>query len=306
MMIRKPFFLLLLLLTCANVGAFESENSAMNFAWDYAKKNIESVDGYNVGILMSDIDTIINMETIVLPPKEPYVVYDTILVPSGYFVIGIESRDFFSGGCNPYTLLYASKEDSTYMTIDACGDFMKLNNCQQPFKNMFTRQMAIDTLIANLSDFVGDSNCILYLRKEKTDSLFAPLWNFLIESKSDTFLISYIKDIYYDDKPHYMIEQEKTYDVNDYEIIYSRQNGGIDNFESRKRSVVYQNPTSEIVRICLDNCSICLCSMDGRELKCADSNQLLISEFSSGLYLLKVKKNGLVFYEKLMVCKNAK
>ena len=67
MMIRKNFFLLLLLLlTCVNVTAFESENSAINFAWDYAKKNIESIDGYNVGILMSEIDTIINMETIIL------------------------------------------------------------------------------------------------------------------------------------------------------------------------------------------------------------------------------------------------
>ena len=304
MMIRKNFFLLLLLLlTCVNVTAFESENSAINFAWDYAKKNIESIDGYNVGILMSEIDTIINMETIILPPKEPFVVYDTILVPPGYYVIGIESREMFSGGCNPYTLLYASKEDSTYITIDACGDFMNIYNCQKPFENMFTRQTAIDTLIANLSDFVGDSNCIMYMKKEETDSLFAPLWNFLIESKSDTFLISYIKDIYFDDKPHYIIEQNKQYDINDYEKVYFRQNGGIDNLGSREKNVVYPNPTSEIVRIDLDNCSACLCTMDGCELKCVDSNQLLISEFPSGLYLLKVMRNDLIHYEKLIVRK---
>ena len=162
---------------------------------------------------------------------------------------------------------------------------------------------ALQEATANLSDFVGDSNCIMYMKKEETDSLFAPLWNFLIESKSDTFLISYIKDIYFDDKPHYIIEQNKQYDINDYEKVYFRQNGGIDNLGSREKNVAYPNPTSEIVRIDLDNCSACLCTMDGCELKCVDSNQLLISEFPSGLYLLKVMRNDLIYYEKLIVRK---
>lgn len=294
-MMLKKLFCLIFLVTFANANAFKNEESALNFAWDYANKNLYHGDnGFRVGILMSEIDTIINEELVFFDPENIYSIFDTIPVPTNHFVIGIERNDMISGGCQPYTLIFASKIDSSYKIVDACGHFIDGYKCNIPYRKMFTRQNAIDTLKANLNDLIGNKNANVYLSIEKNESSFITSnWNFLIESKSDTILVSYIKEMLDNDNPFVIIEHGGTYDVENFEYLYSYQSDDVKNLASKKSNLVFPNPVSDEINVLIEtSCTLSLFSCDGKLIKKEKGSSMKVSEIPSGMYQIMISKDG--------------
>ncbi|MEE1085461.1 MAG: T9SS type A sorting domain-containing protein [Paludibacteraceae bacterium] len=299
----KHLLLLLALMLNTVAFAFESEESAINFAWDYAKKNIKTGEyGYRVGIVMSEIDTIINIHDIMLSPEKHEVTYDTIIVPKGYYVIGIDRNQMYEGAeCQPYTLLYASKKDSTYIIEETCGNFMNDSICYKPYRKMFTRQEAIDTMMANLDSYVGSSNCNVYIYEENKDSSFTKLyWQFLIESKTDTILAYYLKDLMFDSVFNLNVKENVIFNIDDYNLIFSRQNGDVDEYGSVKEYMVYPNPVVDVINVDIDNCSLSLFSNEGKLIKKSGKSRMDISELPSGVYLLEISREGKSVVKKII------
>ena len=283
--------------------AFESEESAINFAWEYARKNVETGKyGYRVGIVMSEIDTIINIHDIMLSPEKYEVTYDTIIVPKGYYVIGIDRNQMYEGAeCQPYTLLYVSKKDSTYMIEETCGNFMNDSICYKPYRKMFTRQEAIDTMMSNLDNYVGSSNCNVYIFEENKDSSFTKLyWQFLIESKSDTIIAYYLKDLMSDSVFNLNVKENVIFNIEDYNLIFSRQNGDVDEYGSAKEYMVYPNPVVDVVNVDIDNCSLSLFSNEGKLIKKSVESRMDMSELPSGMYLLEISRDGKSVVKKII------
>ena len=299
----KHLLLILALMLQTVSFAFESEESAINFAWEYARKNVETGKyGYRVGIVMSEIDTIINIHDIMLSPEKYEVTYDTIIVPKGYYVIGIDRNQMYEGAeCQPYTLLYVSKKDSTYMIEETCGNFMNDSICYKPYRKMFTRQEAIDTMMSNLDNYVGSSNCNVYIFEENKDSSFTKLyWQFLIESKSDTIIAYYLKDLMSDSVFNLNVKENVIFNIEDYNLIFSRQNGDVDEYGSAKEYMVYPNPVVDVVNVDIDNCSLSLFSNEGKLIKKSVESRMDMSELPSGMYLLEISRDGKSVVKKII------
>ncbi len=304
----KNIFCVVFLLASIAINAFENENSALNFAWDYARKNIEPEGpiGYRIGVLTQNVEFIVNVNITVLPPEEPQVFLDTIYIPQDNYVIGIEKNIGHFGGCQPYTLLFLSKKDSSYSAVESCGDFLNGYNCDIPFQNMMTRVSVVDTLLSNLDDFINGGACNVYMLDDiASDTLeISPYWQFLIERGSDGGAVSvaFSKELGIENKWYYSSEVISYPDsIVGYSLVYSRQDGAVGDIDSEFLYEIYPNPTSTFVNVCLEGSSVCLYSIDGKKLKCEDSNKIDVSEYSSGNYLLKITKDDACRYQRLII-----
>lgn len=302
------FYCILFLLTGIAVNAFENKNSALNFAWDYAKKNIESHGhyGYRIGILSQNVEFIVNREITVLPPEEPQVVYDTIYVPQEHYVIGIEDNIRCVGGCQPYTLLFLSKKDSSYYKVESCGDFLNDYDCDIPFQNLLTREGVVDSLLSNLKDIVNEGEYDVYIYDDKAaDTLeISSFWQFLVQQSSDSnaIMIYYYKELGPENRTCYLSEEiPYTGSKVGYTLLYPQLNVAVENIDSDFMYEIYPNPASTFVNVCLQGASVCLYGMNGEKLKCEDGNVIDVSEYPSGVYLLKITKDNICRYQRLIV-----
>ena len=86
-----------------------------------------------------------------------------------------------------------------------------------------------------------------------------------------------------------------------YSFVYSRQDGAVGDVDSDFMYEVYPNPASTFVNVRLEGAIVCLYSIDGKKLKCEDSNKIDISEYSSGIYILKITKDDVCRYQRLII-----
>ncbi|MBO7429023.1 MAG: T9SS type A sorting domain-containing protein, partial [Paludibacteraceae bacterium] len=63
---------------------------------------------------------------------------------------------------------------------------------------------------------------------------------------------------------------------------------------------VHPNPASDAVYVSIDECSLSLFADDGKLLKSAIGNVMSIRELQSGLYLLKITKDGRSAIQKII------
>ena len=130
-------------------------------------------------------------------------------------------------------------------------------------------------------------------------------WNFIVETQKDTcYIIKYWKDKEYgiivDFVPVPIVCNTDWSNEKGLSLVFSRQNGDVEEYGSVKEYMVYPNPVVDVVNVEIEDCSLSLFSNEGKLIKRAEEPQMNISELPLGTYLLEISKEGKSIVKKII------
>ena len=303
--------------------AFESADSALDFVYEYASDTLWGIKltdytcMYHVGTMKHDVDTIINCRNVYENSESVGLVSDTFVVPQGHYVFFITPPDnfIFEGKSPCVSYIFLSKKDSSYTVIDTIGNpecFMEWDTVRADGR--LTKNQAIED-ISHSIDYYTQANPQIYdvyLIEDTTNFsaidnvnrlryLYEDLdkaWNFIIDTHEDTCL----HVIYWRNREGYFVigsmiaapfyTQTDLSSIDGFTKVISKNVDAVRDIKSELNVSVYPNPASDVVHVSIDGCSLSLFANDGKLQKCAVGDIMPIKDLRSGLYFLKITKEG--------------
>lgn len=315
----RHFLLYLSLMISSASFAFESSDSALDFVYEYASDSIPSFYDYyyRVGVMEHDVDTIINYRGLYENNELIGSASDTFFVPQDHYAFFITTpENFVYDDQSPYvTYLFLSKQDSSYQKIDTVGIPERLTEWDiVRIDGRLSRKQAIEDishrinyytqanpqiydvyLIEDTTNFsaIDNADRLRYLHEDMNKA-----WNFIIDTHEDTCLhVRYARDR---EGTYAMIDmiaapfytQTDLSTIDGFTKVISKNVDGVRDIKSELNVSVYPNPASDAIHVSIDGCSLFLFADDGKLLKSTVGNVMSIRELQSGLYLLKITKDG--------------
>ena len=303
--------------------AFESADSALDFVYEYASDTLWGIKltdytcMYHVGTMKHDVDTIINCRNVYENSESVGLVSDTFVVPQGHYVFFITPPDnfIFEGKSPCVSYIFLSKKDSSYTVIDTIGNpecFMEWDTVRADGR--LTKNQAIED-ISHSIDYYTQANPQIYdvyLIEDTTNFsaidnvnrlryLYEDLdkaWNFIIDTHEDTCL----HVIYWRNREGYFVigsmiaapfyTQTDLSSIDGFTKVISKNVDAVRDIKSELNVSAYPNPASDVVHVSIDGCSLSLFANDGKLQKCAVGDIMPIKDLRSGLYFLKITKEG--------------
>ena len=303
--------------------AFESADSALDFVYEYASDTLwgfELTDyrcSYTVGVMEHDVDTIINYRGLYENNELIGSASDTFFVPQDHYVFFITTPyNIIFERQSPYVkYIFLSKQDSSYKVIDTIGipeRLTKWDIVRTDGRTTKTQAIASLTnkiefytqkespiydvyLIEDTSNFsdIDNVNRLRYLHEDLDKA-----WNFIIDTHEDTCLhVRYARDR---EGTYAMIDmiaapfytQTDLSTIDGFTKVISKSVDGVRDIKSELEVSIHPNPASDAVYVSIDECSLSLFADDGKLLKSTVGNVMSIRELQSGLYFLKITKDG--------------
>ena len=319
----KHLLLLLALMLQTVSFAFDKE-SAIDFVYEYSGDSLWGIpmpEGYDykVGIIERDIDTLYNSWDVYEGEDSVETKVDTILVPKDNYVFFVTVPDnfIFKGQSKFLSYLFLSKNDSSFVVIDTvgyperfcCWDTIREDGrvlkkeAIHDVSNMIDREMG--TIDYNLYIVEDKSNMKICNLSGESIALYNDSWNFIIETQKDTsYLFCYWKDKEYGTYvvfvPVPIVCNTDWSNEKGLSLVFSRQNGDVEEYGSVKEYMVYPNPVSDVVNVEIEDCTLSLFSNEGKLIKRIEESQMNISELPSGTYLLEILKEGKSIVKKII------
>lgn len=319
----KHLLLILALMLQTVSFAFDKE-SAIDFVYEYSGDSLWGIkmpEGYcyKVGLIERDIDTLYNSWDVYEGEDSVETRVDTILVPKDNYVFFVTVPENFIVKRHSQFLSYffLSKKDSSFSVIDTfgyperfcCWDTIREDGRVLKSEAVYDVPKMVDrkfgTIDYNLYIVEDTSKMEIYNLSGDTVVLYNDSWNFIVETQKDTsYLFCYWKDKEYgiivDFVPVPIICKMDLSKGEGLSLVYSRQNGDVDEYGSAKEYMVYPNPVVDVVNVDIDNCSLSLFSNEGKLIKKSVESRMDMSELPSGMYLLEISRDGKSVVKKII------
>ncbi|MBS7363469.1 MAG: T9SS type A sorting domain-containing protein [Paludibacteraceae bacterium] len=319
----KHLLLLLALMLQTVSFAFDKE-SAIDFVYEYSGDSLWGIpmpEGYDykVGIIERDIDTLYNSWDVYEGEDSVETKVDTILVPKDNYVFFVTVPDnfIFKGHSIFLSYFFLSKKDTSFAVIDTfgyperfcCWDTIREEGRVLKKEAIYDVPKMIDskfgTIDYNLYLVEDTSNMKLYKLSGEAVVINKKSWNFIVETQKDTcYIIKYWKDKEYgiivDFVPVPIVCNTDWSNEKGLSLVFSRQNGDVEEYGSVKEYMVYPNPVVDVVNVEIEDCSLSLFSNEGKLIKRAEEPQMNISELPLGTYLLEISKEGKSIVKKII------
>jgi hypothetical protein len=303
--------------------AFDKE-SAIDFVYEYSGDSLWGIpmpEGYDykVGIIERDIDTLYNSWDVYEGEDSVETRVDTILVPKDNYVFFVTVPDnfIFKGHSIFLSYFFLSKKDTSFAVIDTfgyperfcCWDTIREEGRVLKKEAIYDVPKMIDskfgTINYNLYLVEDTSNMKLYKLSGEAVVINKKSWNFIVETQKDTcYIIKYWKDKEYgiivDFVPVPIVCNTDWSNEKGLSLVFSRQNGDVEEYGSVKENMVYPNPVVDVVNVEIEDCSLSLFSNEGKLIKRAEEPQMNISELPLGTYLLEISKEGKSIVKKII------
>ena len=319
----KHLLLLLALMLQTVSFAFDKE-SAIDFVYEYSGDSLWGIpmpEGYDykVGIIERYIDTLYNSWDVYEGEDSVETKVDTILVPKDNYVFFVTVPDnfIFKGHSIFLSYFFLSKKDTSFAVIDTfgyperfcCWDTIREEGRVLKKEAIYDVPKMIDskfgTIDYNLYLVEDTSNMKLYKLSGEAVVINKKSWNFIVETQKDTcYIIKYWKDKEYgiivDFVPVPIVCNTDWSNEKGLSLVFSRQNGDVEEYGSVKEYMVYPNPVVDVVNVEIEDCSLSLFSNEGKLIKRAEEPQMNISELPLGTYLLEISKEGKSIVKKII------
>ena len=319
----KHLLLLLALMLQTVSFAFDKE-SAIDFVYEYSGDSLWGIpmpEGYDykVGIIERDIDTLYNSWDVYEGEDSVETKVDTILVPKDNYVFFVTVPDnfIFKGHSIFLSYFFLSKKDTSFAVIDTfgyperfcCWDTIREEGRVLKKEAIYDVPKMIDskfgTIDYNLYLVEDTSNMKLYKLSGEAVVINKKSWNFIVETQKDTcYIIKYWKNKEYgiivDFVPVPIVCNTDWSNEKGLSLVFSRQNGDVEEYGSVKEYMVYPNPVVDVVNVEIEDCSLSLFSNEGKLIKRAEEPQMNISELPLGTYLLEISKEGKSIVKKII------
>lgn len=268
----KHLLLLLALMLQTVSFAFDKE-SAIDFVYEYSGDSLWGIpmpEGYDykVGIIERDIDTLYNSWDVYEGEDSVETKVDTILVPKDNYVFFVTVPDnfIFKGHSIFLSYFFLSKKDTSFAVIDTfgyperfcCWDTIREEGRVLKKEAIYDVPKMIDskfgTIDYNLYLVEDTSNMKLYKLSGEAVVINKKSWNFIVETQKDTcYIIKYWKDKEYgiivDFVPVPIVCNTDWSNEKGLSLVFSRQNGDVEEYGSVKEYMVYPNPVVDVVNV---------------------------------------------------------
>ncbi|MEE1085459.1 MAG: T9SS type A sorting domain-containing protein [Paludibacteraceae bacterium] len=316
----KHLLLMLALMLNTITFAFESEDSALDFVYESLEDSLwgDSLPSYlyRVGIMERDVDAIVNNRTVFENGDSLGIELDTIMVPKNHYVFFVTTPEnyVFKGQSPNIMYMFLSKTDSSYSVVDTVGypdrseKWDTIRDCgrvlrdeaiyiMMDFVDFYTDSPIYDVyLIENTKNIVSLDPHHL---QEIDENTLKEGWCFIIDIHSEK---CYFVGCGRDRNPGGSVSTSlwpltfrntAGIDFSTMEglkFVFNNESNSVINMKSDLDVAVYPNPTSDLISVNIDNCTLSILSNEGELLKRAEESQMDISELPSGIYLLKISK----------------
>ena len=319
----KHLLLLLALMLQTVSFAFDKE-SAIDFVYEYSGDSLWGIpmpEGYDYKVVIIEryIDTLYNSWDVYEGEDSVETKVDTILVPKDNYVFFVTVPDnfIFKGHSIFLSYFFLSKKDTSFAVIDTfgyperfcCWDTIREEGRVLKKEAIYDVPKMIDskfgTIDYNLYLVEDTSNMKLYKLSGEAVVINKKSWNFIVETQKDTcYIIKYWKDKEYgiivDFVPVPIVCNTDWSNEKGLSLVFSRQNGDVEEYGSVKEYMVYPNPVVDVVNVEIEDCSLSLFSNEGKLIKRAEEPQMNISELPLGTYLLEISKEGKSIVKKII------
>lgn len=326
----KHLLLILALMLNTVIFAFESEDSALDFVYEYSGDSLWGTDlpsyEYRVGIMEKNVDVIVNNRTVFENGDSIGTKLDTIIVPKNHYVFFVTTPEnyVFNGQSPNVMYMFLSKTDSSYSVIDTVGypdrseKWDTIRDCGRVLRDkaiwimmdlvdLYTDSPIYDVyLIEDIKNIVPLDPQHL---QEIDENTLKEGWCFIIDIHSDK---SYFVGCGRDRNPGgsvstsmwpISIRNTAGIDFSTMEglkFVFNNESNSVRNRKSNLDVTVYPNPSSDVIYVNIENCSLSIFSNEGNLIKRAEDSQMDISELLSGTYLLEISKDGKSVIKKII------